>query len=138
MLVLIMVFLKTTFIPEDISVCKIQERLFCERHALRALVQNKDIFDDLYLMSEVEKLGTQELIIREDASTSQQFYFNINDSYYNIQVIQKALREQYNVELVQLNETDRTAHSLHNLITNHINDVQALFIHQEDHYFCLR
>ena len=124
--------------PEDFIVCEKQQLLFCGRHALRALVQNTHMFDDTYLMSLGEEFSTQELIIREDATTFNQFYFNQANGYYHIEVVRKALRQQYNIELVQLNRIDETLSSIRDLINNHIHDVQALFIHKHDHYFCVR
>ncbi|CAF4302547.1 unnamed protein product [Rotaria sp. Silwood2] len=49
--------------PEGVIICERQERLFCGRHALRALLQNIDIFDDTYLISVGEQLATDELFL---------------------------------------------------------------------------
>ncbi|CAF1051404.1 unnamed protein product, partial [Rotaria sordida] len=40
-----------SIIPEDVILCEKQELLFCRRHALKALLQNAEIFDDTYLIS---------------------------------------------------------------------------------------
>ncbi|CAF4773938.1 unnamed protein product, partial [Rotaria sp. Silwood2] len=115
-----------------------QRLLFCGGHALRALVQDRQIFDDTYLINLAEELATQELILRPCATTVRQYYFNYITGYYHIQVIQKALQQQYNIELLQLQEKDETSYLHRDLIRNHIHDVQALFVHQHDHYFCVR
>ncbi|CAF3345272.1 unnamed protein product [Rotaria sp. Silwood2] len=124
--------------PENVIICERQRRLFCGGHALRALVQDRQIFDDTYLISLAEELATQELILRPRATTVRQYYFNYITGYYHIEVIQKALQQQYNIELLQLQEKDETTYLHRDLIRNHIHDVQALFVHQHDHYFCVR
>ncbi|CAF3435365.1 unnamed protein product, partial [Rotaria socialis] len=122
----------------DMIICEPQEGLFCGRHALRALVQNREKFDDTYLSSIAEELSTQEMLINNHISTNEASYSINNNGYYHIQVIQKALEQLYNIELVQINTIDEKSHSHRNLIICHINDVQALFIHHNDHYFCAR
>ncbi|CAF4440570.1 unnamed protein product, partial [Rotaria sp. Silwood2] len=124
--------------PEDVIICEKQRLLYCGGHALRALVQDRQIFDDTYLISLTQELATQELILRPCATTVRQYYFNYITGYYHIQVIQKALQQQYNIELLQLQEKDETSYLHRDLIRNHIHDVQALFVHQHDHYFCVR
>ncbi|CAF4422142.1 unnamed protein product [Rotaria sp. Silwood2] len=124
--------------PENVIICERQRRLFCGGHALRALVQDRQIFDDTYLISLAEELATQELILRPRATTVRQYYFNYINGYYHIQVIEKALQQQYKIELLQLQEKDETSYLHGDLIRNHIHDVQALFVHQHDHYFCVR
>jgi hypothetical protein len=125
-------------VPEDVIICEKQEGLFCGRHALRALIQNTDMFDDYLLRSLAEDLATQELIVREDAGSIYQMDFNINNGYYDIQVIHKALQQQFNIELIQLNGVNRISSSLYNQILDNIQQLQALLIHRDDHYFCLR
>jgi len=125
-------------VPEDFIVCEKQQRLFCGRHALRALVQNPTIFDDSYLISIAQELATEELTLREDTNRILQFYFNPNTGYYDIQVIQTALKQDFNIELIPLTTFTQTSRLLHNLIIDNIYNVQALFIHHNDHYFCLR
>ncbi|CAF2149878.1 unnamed protein product [Rotaria magnacalcarata] len=142
----------------DMIICEPQEGLFCGRHALRALVQNREKFDDTYLSSIAEELSTQEMLINNDISTNETSYSINNNGYYpsrflpfkapfqtvgifswdHIQAIQKALEQLYNIELVQINTIDEKSYSHRNLIICHINDVQALFIHHNDHYFCAR
>jgi hypothetical protein len=122
----------------DMIICEPQEGLFCGRHALRGLVQNREKFDDTYLSSIAEELSTQEMLINNDISTNEASYSINNNGYYHIQVIQKALEQLYNIELVQINTIDEKSYSHRNLIICHINDVQALFIHHNDHYFCAR
>ncbi|CAF3963484.1 unnamed protein product [Rotaria sp. Silwood1] len=124
--------------PEDVIICEKQRLLFCGGHALRALVQDRQIFHDTYLISLAEELATQELILRPHVTTVRQYYFNYITGYYHIQVIQKALQQQYNIELLQLREKDETSYLHRDLIRNHIHDVQGLFVHQNDHYFCVR
>ncbi|CAF5157643.1 unnamed protein product, partial [Rotaria magnacalcarata] len=127
-----------TINPEDVIVCERQYRLFCGRHALRALLQNVEIFDDTYLISLATALATQELITREDLHTLRDVYFNKSNGYYNIQVIKNALQLQCNIELMQLDGRNVITNSENSFIRNHIFDVQALFIQQADHYFCAR
>ncbi|CAF5175146.1 unnamed protein product, partial [Rotaria magnacalcarata] len=127
-----------TINPEDVIVCERQYRLFCGRHALRALLQNVEIFDDTYLISLATELATQELITREDLHTLRDVYFNKSNGYYNIQVIKNALQLQCNIELMQLDGRNVITNSENSFIRNHIFDVQALFIQQADHYFCAR
>ncbi|CAF2046319.1 unnamed protein product [Rotaria magnacalcarata] len=105
-----------TINPEDVIVCERQYRLFCGRHALRALLQNVEIFDDTYLISLATELATQELIT----------------------LIKNALQLQCNIELIQLDGRNVITNSENSFIRNHIFDVQALFIQQADHYFCAR
>jgi hypothetical protein len=124
--------------PEDFIICETQEELFCARHALSALVQNREVFDDIYLTTLGEQLATEELLIHEAESLVDDFYFIRTTGYYHIQVIQRALQETYDIELIQLNKIDDELDSLRDLIKSHIIDIQALFIHQDDHYFCVR
>ncbi|CAF3454536.1 unnamed protein product [Rotaria sp. Silwood1] len=111
--------------PEDVIICEKQRLLFCGGHALRALVQDRQIFHDTYLISLAEELATQELILRPHVTTVRQYYFNYITGYYHIQVIQKALQQQYNIELLQLREKDETSYLHRDLIRNHIHDVQG-------------
>ena len=94
--------LHTNLIPEDFIICEIHERLFCGPHALRALVQNRNVFDDFYLRNLGDELATAELLVCEDNIRTRHFYYNIVNGYYNIVIIQEALRRQYNIELIQL------------------------------------
>ncbi|CAF4983412.1 unnamed protein product [Rotaria sp. Silwood1] len=73
-------------IPEDVIVCEKQELLFCGRHALRALVQNVEIFDDTNLISLAKELATQEIVLHQDISIYQEFYFNHVTGYYHIEI----------------------------------------------------
>ncbi|CAF3453929.1 unnamed protein product [Rotaria socialis] len=124
--------------PEDAIICERQQDLFCGRHALRALLQDTEIFDDIYLTGLAEELAKQELQVRDRLSTFENFYSTNSEGYYHIQVIQNALEHQFNIELVQINTLSKDSCSHRNIIISHIHDVQALFIHQNDHYFCLR
>ncbi|CAF5137597.1 unnamed protein product, partial [Rotaria sp. Silwood1] len=96
--------------PADVIICEKQRLLFCGSYALRAIVQDRQIFDNTYLISLAEELATQELILRPCATTVRQFYFNYITDYYHIQVIQKALQQQYNIELLQLQKKDETSY----------------------------
>ncbi|CAF4197391.1 unnamed protein product, partial [Adineta steineri] len=124
--------------PEDAIVCEEQQLLFCGRHALRALVQNLDKFDDSSLISIGQELATQELLIHEQERINQDIYYSIEDGFYHIEVMQNALRQEFNIELIQLQALNRTAHFIYEVIINHIHDVQAFFIHKGNHYFCVR
>ncbi|CAF0877342.1 unnamed protein product [Adineta steineri] len=124
--------------PEDAIVCEEQQLLFCGRHALRAFVQNLEKFDDSSLVSIGQELATQELLIHEQERINQDIYYSIEDGFYHIEVIQNALREEFNIELIQLEALNRTAHFIYEVIMNNIHDVQAFFIHKGNHYFCVR
>ncbi|CAF1487611.1 unnamed protein product, partial [Adineta ricciae] len=125
-------------IPEHFIICEKQQRLFCGRHALRAIVQNTTFFDDEFLQSLGRQLASDELMIREDISAIDNEYFNVYSGYYNIQVVQEALRRQCNIELIQWNRVNKMSSSVYQQIMNNIEFAQGLFIHQTDHYFCLR
>lgn len=124
--------------PEDVIICEKQERLFCGRHALRALLQNMEMFDDVYLTNLARELANQESLIHQDSFTFEQFYFHNIDGFYHIHVIEKALQHLCNIQLVQINKREEILDSWRNLIIDNIYNVQALFVHQRDHYFCLR
>ncbi|CAF4323315.1 unnamed protein product, partial [Adineta steineri] len=111
--------------PEDAIVCEEQQLLFCGRHALRAFVQNLDKFDDSSLVSIGQELATQKLLIHEQERINQDIYYNIQDGFYHIEVIQNALRQEFNIELIQLEALNRTAHFIYEVIMNNIHDVQA-------------
>jgi hypothetical protein len=130
--------LNGTAIPEHLMICEVQESLFCGRHALRALVQRLDVFDDTYLMSLGEQLSSEELIVREDETTLPNIYFNVSIGYYQIQVLERALQQQFNVQLVKIDDVREKSDSILHIVIQHIFDIQALLIHKEDHYFCLR
>ncbi|CAF1420062.1 unnamed protein product, partial [Rotaria sordida] len=55
--------------PEEVIICERQRRLFCGRHALRGLVQDRQIFHDTYLISLAEELATEELALRPTTTT---------------------------------------------------------------------
>ncbi|CAF4026002.1 unnamed protein product [Rotaria sordida] len=57
--------------PEEVIICERQRRLFCGRHALRGLVQDRQIFHDTYLISLAEELATEELALRPTTTTKQ-------------------------------------------------------------------
>ncbi|MBA7567840.1 hypothetical protein ES708_09558 [subsurface metagenome] len=111
-------------------VCERQDRLLCGRHALRALLQNLEIFDDAYLSSLAEQLTTKELIIMINQSSLKGIHSNNRDGYYHTDVIQRALQQQFNIDLMQINTLNEESYSHRNLIRSHIHGVQALFIHQ--------
>jgi hypothetical protein len=125
-------------VPECFIICEKQEALFCGRHALRALVQNLDIFDDSYLMNLAEQISMEELLIKEDVSTCKEFYFNPTNGYYHIQVIERALKQLFNIQLINLKTGDQASNFFANLIMDNIRDIQALFIYKKEHYFCVR
>ena len=125
-------------IPEEFIICEKQQRLFCGRHALRALVQNVTIFDDNYLIGIAEEIAREELSFRQDTDRTEQFYFNRNTGYYNIEVIQRVLKQDFNIELILLTTLKQTSRLVQNLIIDNLYNVQSLFIHHNDHYFCLR
>lgn len=88
------IHLKNDFIPEEFIVCEKQERIFCGRHALRAIAQNTVLFDDQFLQTLGRQLASEELLIRQDIHVEDNQYFNVYTGYYNIQVIQEALKKQ--------------------------------------------
>ena len=99
--------------PEEIIICEKQEKLYCGRHALRALCQRLDLFSDGYLAEVARNLAALEQISRQG------------------QTIQ--LKDYYDANTLEPNPS-----SMQNVIVLNIQSVQALLIQQDYHYHYLR
>ncbi|CAF1477420.1 unnamed protein product [Adineta ricciae] len=124
--------------PEDIIVCERQEALFCGRHALRALAQRLDLFDDGYLMEVARNLVAEENIVRHEQTVRSNDYYYEDRGQYDIQILKAALMNTFNIDLLQLHTLEPNVSSPHNVILSHMQNVQALLIQQDYHYYCLR
>ena len=124
--------------PEDIIICERQEALFCGRHARRALVQRLDIFDDDYLMEVAENLVAEENILRHEQRVRTNDYYYEDRGEYDIQILKAALMNTFNIDLLQIHTLEPNVSSPQNIILSNMQNVQALLIQQDYHYYCLR
>ncbi|CAF1689846.1 unnamed protein product, partial [Adineta ricciae] len=112
--------------PEDIIVCERQEALFCGRHALRALAQRLDLFDDGYLMEVARNLVAEENIVRHEQTVRSNDYYYEDRGEYDIQILKAALMNTFNIDLLQLHTLEPNVSSPQNVILSHMQKVQAL------------
>ena len=119
-------------------ICERQEALFCGRHALRALVQRMDLFDDVHLQEVAQKLVAAENIARNGQTVRSSDYYYQDTGEYDIQILKAALMNTLNIDLLQIHTMEPSVSSSQSLILSNMQNVQALLIQQEYHYYCVR
>ena len=124
--------------PEDVIICEKQEELFCGRHVLRALAQRLDLFDDEYLKGIGRHLASSEQICRDNQAVPITEYYYEKTGEYDIQILDIALRNIFNIDLVQIATLEPKSDSLRSLILSNSQHIQAFLIQQGYHYYCLR
>ncbi|CAF3941109.1 unnamed protein product, partial [Rotaria magnacalcarata] len=128
-------FLKNS---QNIIICEKQDRNYCGRHCLRALAQNLDLFSDEYLVEIANNLAAAEQICRNGASIRITQYYYENSGDYDIQVLEAALRNIFNIQLLQINKLENSNCPIRSLILSNTQNIQALLIQQDYHYYILR
>lgn len=124
--------------PEDIIVCEQQEKNFCGRHALRALAQRLDLFNDEYLMNIAKNLATIQQACEFQTTIQITDYYYKNQGDYNIQILQAAVQDILNIDLVQIDKLENSECPTRNLILSNIQNSQAFLIQDNYHYYCVR
>lgn len=123
---------------ESLIVCEKQEKLYCGRHALRAISQRLDLFDDEYLENIGQNLAALEQINRNGELVQTTEYYNEESGEYDIQILKAALINIFDIELIQLNTVEPISGSFQHSIISNMENVQALLVQQDYHYYCLR
>ncbi|CAF4950805.1 unnamed protein product [Rotaria socialis] len=124
--------------PEHIILCEEQEQNYCGRHALRALTQNMDLFSDSYLIEIAKNLAINEQIIRNTQSVNISQYTYKDSGDYDIQILNSALLNIFNIELIQIHNIEITTCPLRSMILSNTELIQGFLIQQNYHYYCLR
>ncbi|CAF3345671.1 unnamed protein product [Rotaria socialis] len=115
-----------------------QEQNYCGRHALRALTQNMDLFSDSYLIEIAKNLAINEQIIRNTQSVNISQYTYKDSGDYDIQILNSALLNIFNIELIQIHNIEITTCPLRSMILSNTELIQGFLIQQNYHYYCLR
>ncbi|CAF3420621.1 unnamed protein product [Rotaria socialis] len=123
---------------KNIIICEEQDRNYCGRHSLRALAQNLDLFSDEYLVEIANNLAAAEQICRNGDSIRITQYYYENSGDYDIQVLDAALRHIFNIQLLQINKLENSNCPIRSLILSNTQNIQALLIQQDYHYYILR
>ncbi|CAF3961586.1 unnamed protein product, partial [Adineta steineri] len=123
---------------EDIIIYEKQDRNYCGRHVLRGLFQRLDLFSDEYLKEIAKNLAATEQIFRHGESVELTDYYYESSGDYDIQILKAALINTFNIEIVQIHTLETNTTSMQSLIVFNIQNVQALIIQQNYHYYCLR
>ena len=118
--------------------CEKQEEHFCGRHALRALTQRCDLFSDEYLIGIAQNLAADEQTYRRRRKKLITEYCYEKTGDYHIQILEIALRNMFNVDLIQISKLEENSCPIRNLICANIQHIQAILIQQDYHYYCLR
>ncbi|CAF3615746.1 unnamed protein product [Rotaria socialis] len=124
--------------PESIIICENQEKNYCGRHALRALSQNLDIFSDDYLINVAQNIVASEQICRngEFIQTTDYYYENTGD--YDIQILEAALRNVLNIDLIKFHKIENIDCPIRSLIFSNTQNIQAFLVQEGYHYYCIR
>lgn len=124
--------------PEQIIICEQQEGMYCGRHALRALTQRRDLFNDEYLKEVAQNIAAAEQISRRGDTVRLTDYYYENTGEYDIQVIKAALMNVFNIDLIQIHTLEPNNGSIQSLILANIHNCQGFLIQENYHYYCLR
>ncbi|CAM4771516.1 unnamed protein product, partial [Rotaria magnacalcarata] len=124
--------------PESIIICENQEENFCGRHALRALSQNLHLFTDDYLINNAQNIAATAQICRNGEFIRITDYYYENSGEYDIQILGVALRDTFNIELIQILKLENNSCPMRTLILSNTQYIQAFLIQQRYHYYCIR
>ncbi|CAF3472100.1 unnamed protein product [Rotaria sp. Silwood1] len=124
--------------PEHVIICEEHEEHFCGRHALRALSQRLDLFTDKYLFDIAEDIAATDQIRQNGQPVQLTDYYYKDTDDYNIQVLQLALQNILNVQLLRIDKLEDSSYAIRNLILSNVEHIQAFLIQQDYHYYCLR
>ncbi|CAF1295852.1 unnamed protein product [Rotaria sp. Silwood1] len=124
--------------PEHVIICEEHEEHFCGRHALRALSQRLDLFTDKYLFDIAEDIAATDQIRQNGQPVQLTDYYYKDTDDYNIQVLQLALQNILNVQLLRIDKLEDSSYAIRNLILSNVEHIQAFRIQQDYHYYYLR
>ena len=127
-----------TIKPEHFIICEKQERHYCGRHALRTLVQRLDLFTDEYLQEVANNLAAEEQLHRDGDFVQTLDYYIPDNGDYDIQVLRASLINLFSVDIIQIDKLAQTGCRIRNAILSHIESIQAILVHEDYHYYCLR
>ena len=123
---------------DDLIVCEKQDKHHCGRHALRALTQRLDVFNDEYLSSVAEHLVAEEQLARNGEMVRITDYLHEGNGDYDIQVLKSALMRLFKTDLFQIQTPEFSTDPIQKLVTSNIQKAQAFLIEENYHYYCLR
>lgn len=123
---------------QNLIICEPQEEHFCGRHALRALVQRLDLFDDEYLINIAENLTAQEQIVLDGERVNATNYYYPTTGDYGIQILKAALMNVFQIDLFQIRQPELITDNIQRLILSNLQNAQGFLIQQDYHYYCLR
>ncbi|CAF3566882.1 unnamed protein product, partial [Rotaria socialis] len=109
--------------PENISLCEYQEENYCTRHALCTLSQNLDLFSDNYLINIAQNIAATEQRFRNGEFIQTTDYYYENTANYDIQILQAALRDMLNVDLIQLYKIENNDCPIRSLILSNTQNI---------------
>ncbi|CAF3775940.1 unnamed protein product [Rotaria socialis] len=97
-----------------------------------------DMKRDEYLVEIANNLAAAEQICRNGDSIRITQYYYENSGDYDIQVLDAALRHIFNIQLLQINKLENSNCPIRSLILSNTQNIQALLIQQDYHYYILR
>jgi hypothetical protein len=102
------------------------------------LTQRHDLFDDAYLIEIAQNLVAEENIVRHGQTVRSNDYYYADREEYDIQILKAALMNTFSIDLLQIHTLEPNVSSPQSVILSNMQNVQALLIQQDYHYYCLR